>query len=100
MRDSLAPVANVMEQEKEQFLSLYPNPSTDFQTVKINGFANQNVSITLYDIQGRSFGTLYEGKLKGENAVFEFDISHLSNGMYLYDVRMDSERKALRFIKQ
>jgi hypothetical protein len=35
-----------------------------------------------------------------ENAMLEFDVSHFPNGIYLYDVRFESEHKTLRFIKK
>lgn len=62
--------------------------------------ANQNVSITLYDIQGRSHGVIFEGRLNENEHTLDLNISHLSSGFYLYDVRLETERKALRFIKQ
>jgi len=79
-------------------ISLYPNPATDLHTIKLEGFANQKVFITLYDIQGRSLGTVYDGKLL-ENSLLEFDVSHLSFGLYLYDVRLETERQTVRFLK-
>jgi len=100
MRDSTAPTVNIQELKNDNTLALYPNPSTDLQTVKINGFANQKVKITLYDIQGRSHGVVYDGKLNDQNQTVELDVSHLSSGFYLYDVRLETERRALRFIKQ
>jgi hypothetical protein len=99
-RDSTAPVVHIEEQELTNKIILYPNPSTDMHTIKIEGFANQKVFITLYDIQGRSLGTIHDGKLESENTSIELDISHLPFGLYLYDVSTETERRALRFIKQ
>ena len=98
-RDSTAPVVALEQDELNDKITLYPNPTSVSQTLKIEGFANQNVFITLYDIQGRSLGVVHEGKLEDET-VLEFNVSGLSNGFYLYDVRMETERRTLRFIKQ
>jgi hypothetical protein len=84
----------------QENIILYPNPLKDIQTIKIKGYTNQKVKITLYDTQGRSLGTVFEGKLDEENTMLEFDVSHLSNGFYLYDIQLETERRALRFIKQ
>ena len=81
-------------------VSLFPNPTTDKQKIELSGYEGKDVRIVLYDIQGRSLGTVFEGKLKSEDAMFEFDVSHLPDGIYLYDVRLEHERRALRFIKQ
>ena len=80
-------------------ISLYPNPATDKQIIELSGHEGKNAKITLYDIQGRSLGVVHEGKLEDET-VLEFNVSGLSNGFYLYDVRMETERRTLRFIKQ
>ena len=80
-------------------ISLYPNPATDKQIIKLSGHEGKNAKITLYDIQGRSLGVVHKGKLEDET-VLEFNVSGLSNGFYLYDVRMETERRTLRFIKK
>lgn len=100
-RDSIAPplVSNVEIENFNQKFNLFPNPTNNFHTVKIDGFANENISITLYDLQGRSLGIVYEGKLKSNDTSIELDVSLLPLGLYLYDVRLETERKALRFIK-
>jgi hypothetical protein len=98
--DSTAPVVHIEKEELTNNIVLYPNPSTDLHTIKLEGFANQKVFITLYDIQGRSLGIVYDGKLENDNTSIELDVFRLPFGLYLYDVRMETERKALRFIKQ
>ena len=81
-------------------ITLFPNPVTEKQTISLSGYEGKNVKITLYDIQGRSHGVVYDGKLNNQNKTLEFDVSHLSFGFYLYDVQLETERRTLKFIKQ
>jgi hypothetical protein len=82
-----------------QNIQLFPNPSNDQHQIELTGYTDQSIEIKLYDPQGRLLGNVYEGKLE-ENTMLEFDVSHLSNGFYLYDIQLETERRALRFIKQ
>ena len=83
-----------------QSIQLFPNPSIDQHKIELKGYSNQPIKIKLYDIQGRLIGNVYDGIIQGQHSLIEFDISHLSSGFYLYDVRLETERRALRFIKQ
>jgi hypothetical protein len=81
-------------------VSLFPNPTADKLTIKLSGYKGKDVRIVLYDIQGRSLGTLLEGKLNGENTTLEFDVSHLSSGVYIYNILIGNQNEVLRFIKE
>jgi hypothetical protein len=83
-----------------QSIQLFPNPSTDKHKIELKGYSKQSLKVNLYDIQGRLLGNVYDGIIDGQHQILEFDVSRLSSGVYLYDVRLESERKALRFIKQ
>jgi hypothetical protein len=83
----------------QENIILYPNPSTDMDTIKFLGFTNQNVLITLYDIQGRKIRTVFDGKINNEQHRMELNISDLKQGVYLYDIRSATEKRTLRFLK-
>jgi hypothetical protein len=83
-----------------QSIQLFPNPSTDKHKIELKGYSKQSLKVNLYDIQGRLLGNVYDGIIDGQHQILEFDVSRLSSGVYLYDVRLETERKALRFIKQ
>lgn len=72
---------NINELRIDQ-VSLYPNPASetivfDFEQLK------EDVSIEIYDINGRLLNTYKTSKNQ-----FEIDISHLSIGMYIVKMRM------------
>lgn len=73
--------------------SIYPNPSTDFVTVKANdNFSDLTYSIL--DIQGRQIS---KGEL--ENVTTSIDLSELNPGVYFLQVG-EVKRQTLKLIKK
>src|SRR5690606_12833457 len=70
-------------------LSVYPNPATDF--IKIDG-AYKLQSVTVYDMSGRKVAVAVKG-----NTV---DVTSLSNGTYIIDIKTDSGNVSEKFIKK
>ncbi len=69
-------------------------------TIKLSGLNNQNITISLLDLQGRHLGVPYNGKINSDETSIEYNVSHLSSGMYLYSIQFEGEKQTLRFIKQ
>ena len=55
----------VTEEEVLKNISVYPNPATDFTNVNINGLNNDDVSIQVFDINGKLVFTENYGQLSG-----------------------------------
>ncbi len=98
-KDSTAPIANIEKIELNKNISLYPNPTSDNQTIEIKGFGSESLSITLYDLQGRKLQDIYKGKVS-ESELFTINTSHLSSGFYIYSIVQGKERFSLKFIKR
>lgn len=67
---------------------LYPNPTTDFVTIKMSGFdfENKEGSYQLYDIQGR---LIKQSEIT--QTTTESDLSYLSSSTYILRVLFDGE---------
>lgn len=79
--------------ELQKGVSIYPNPASDYLTVALSNAAKQEVII--YNMIGEQIDALLLGL--GETSV-TYDVSGLSNGVYLMKVGKDSDQKSLRFV--
>ncbi|MBK9593357.1 MAG: T9SS type A sorting domain-containing protein [Crocinitomicaceae bacterium] len=81
-------------------MKFYPNsPSTD-QSIKIQLGQPAEVSVQLYDQQGRLVENVYSGYVYAGEIVVNSGIEHLPTGMYIYQVMIGEELKYVKFIKQ
>ena len=84
--DKTVNVANVLSQT----LKVYPNPVKDVINVSVYGSAY----VTLYDIRGNA---IYSGVVVNEGSI---DVSNLSKGIYILQVRVGAEVKSLKIVKE
>jgi hypothetical protein len=71
--------------EKVTITSIYPNPANDRVSVGINGRANTDCSFIIYDQFGKVLQK--EQKVVGGNNVVDIDISILSKGIYIIEIK-------------
>jgi len=64
----------------------YPNPFNPKTSIEIDLFIDTDVSITVYNLEGKLIQTIFNGFLVKGNHKFDFDASELSSGIYLYKV--------------
>lgn len=70
---------------------VYPNPSLDLTNVEINIPTDKNVVMEIFDMQGKSLGTVFKGLLYAGNNKVQFNIGHLSPGTYILTVSSGNE---------
>lgn len=72
----------ITENNFDQSISIYPNPTTNgLVNAKINLENTSDLNVTVYDITGRTQTSFQLKKVK--DGTFSFDLSTLSNGVYL-----------------
>jgi hypothetical protein len=78
----------------ENKITIFPNPSNDFISIKITNQTNDNFEYSILDLSGR--------KVINEKASFNSPISikNLPNGVYLFSLKYENETKTLMIIKQ
>jgi hypothetical protein len=90
----------VVENEMTNSVQVYPNPASTEQSIKIQLSQPAEVSVQLYDQQGRLVGNVYSGYVYAGEIVVNSGIEHLPSGMYIYQVMIGEELKHVKFIKQ
>ncbi len=81
-------------------ISNYPNPFISETTIEYTLTEDAKVQLTVYDITGKEIVKLVnENQAKGVHTQ-EFDASELSNGMYLYEIKVKSENSEYRKINK
>lgn len=84
-----APLVDVRTIQEFNNISVYPNPANDMVFID-NRDHNIDV-VRLFDLQSR---LISEFNLGGQS-IMQFDISHLTSGIYLVEVRKDEGEKEL-----
>jgi hypothetical protein len=91
-------VQNISPADKTASLKVYPNPMSTQGTVDYTLAAEDNITLTIYDIQGREIQNISLGKQgQGEHLV-PINTEHLSNGTYLVTVTGSNFRKTARIV--
>ena len=92
-------VVKLRDKEREEELKItveaMPNPAISFTNVIVN-FEYQDGTATLYDLNGRSLQT---HTLKGERTI-PLEVSSLPHGIYLVEIKTNTETGSVKVIKK
>ncbi len=81
-------------------LKLFPNPATTHTTVQYNLSSTSNVSLELYDINGRRISTLNQGSRPAGLHSVEMDCSNLNKGVYMVRIISNSATQTSKLVIQ
>ncbi len=70
--------------------SAYPNPFTNKTTISYNLAQNEDVNLTIYNMEGREIRTLINSNQSAGSYNEVFDANGLSNGVYIYKLQTSS----------
>lgn len=86
--------ASISENGGESPLAIWPNPATDHLFVQ---FAPAETSqLAVYDLNGRQ---VWQQNLSGTQAPAQVDLTSLSNGMYVLEIRNAQTTERIKFLK-
>jgi hypothetical protein len=74
-------------------ISVYPNPTNNFLTVKRT--SDRLASFSIYDMHGKKLKTI-----NSRDRFTKIDVSILSSGLYFIEVRTSNSKEIQRFIKK
>jgi flagellar hook assembly protein FlgD len=75
-----------------------PNPSSGFTVIRYSVPAKTQVTLTLYDMQGRLVRVLVKGTREAGEHSLEVDTRNLGKGMYFYRMSADGFSSSKRLI--
>ncbi len=85
-----------IEEGEEILLNIFPNPTTGFLTLHVNELYNENSTILINDINGR---TLFSQRIN--NVQTQIDLSSYEAGTYIFRILLESkELKKFKIIKK
>jgi len=72
-------------------ISVNPNPVSSQVTFDINLSKTENFAIEIYNAAGQLVEMVFEGKLTTGNNKVNYNVDHLSSGLYIYKITNDKE---------
>lgn len=97
--DSVDVISSITNIEKEETITIFPNPVSEKLTIGYNNLPNkENITITIHDHLGRLIGLYDEFFSTSQN---EIDVHHLTAGMYYLSIKNQTQIIFTdKFIKQ
>jgi len=79
---------------KEFYLSQnYPNPFNPFTSIRISIPEPTNIKLTIYNMLGQKFGTIFDGFVTAGNYLFRIRGDILPSGIYFYELKTSKYHK-------
>ena len=79
-------------------LSVYPNPAASETSLNLSIVETQDVTLSVFDINGRLMNSLPQGKLIPGDYRVDMNVSDFAEGTYLITVQAGVQTKTIRFI--
>lgn len=80
--------------------SIYPNPTTNNQTLEIKNVPKNKVTIHLYDFSGKLITQISTEELDQDNLKITLPTASLTDGVYVYQIEIDEYLGYYKFVKQ
>jgi len=91
----------MVSKEELSNISIYPNPTTDVINIKIEGEqAGNNVSASVYDLNGRLVNKLVSGKKFSGTTTLKWNGEEAKNGVYIVSIVLNGRHYSQRIVKQ
>ena len=78
-------------------LTVYPNPANEFTSIKVQLKNEQNVSLKLIDMNGRTVASRNYGQMNGASEI-QLNTSNFEAGLYLIQLTLDNSIVSRRLI--
>lgn len=78
-------------------LTVYPNPADEFTSIKVQLKNEQNVTLKLIDMNGRTVASRNYGQMNGASEI-QLNTSHFEAGIYLIQLTLDNNIVSRRLI--
>lgn len=89
----------IKEESKEiKHVKLYPNPTGGHIQLDIELYKEADLQVEIYDIMGQRQNVHKQGK-NSDQYQFEFNLNHLTDGIYFITIRTENGMNSVRFIK-
>ncbi len=72
-----------IQEIKENQLNIYPNPAQHTATFKISSLEEDNISIDIYDINGKHIGNVHNGNISKGTSYINIDIANYPAANYI-----------------
>lgn len=96
-----ASTTNIVLEDKNNLVSVYPNPFNNVFTISYQIKGESTVSIKIVDNQGKEVSLLANKDLKSKGMhQVNFNAEHLARGIYYYTIETDEYFKDGKIIKQ
>jgi hypothetical protein len=87
--------------QKDDFLTVFPNPTSDLINIIYSCSDKQSITIKLIDpVSGKKIKTIFTGDINSEIYMTDLDISNLSSGLYVILIQTEKEMISEKFIKR
>lgn len=87
-------------QKQDVLLSVYPNPSYDYITYQYNNAYSGNVSVEVYDMQGKLiYNEINENTAQGVSKGY-LNTSEFKSGIYFIKIITSESSQTFKFVKQ
>lgn len=87
----------VSPSQVDESLSIFPNPAKEFTSIKINLKKEQQVSMKLIDIHGRTVASRNYGQMNGASEI-QLNTNNFEAGLYLIQLTLDNTIVSRRLI--
>ena len=91
-------LSNISIPEGISIASVYPNPFNPFTNIQFTVEKKANVSIQIYDINGRFIETIVNKKYSSGTYSIKFDANNYASGLYFYRLKSGTEMQVKQLI--
>ena len=75
------------------------NPDGSSLEVKNRKGINENITVNLYDLNGKLIQEIWNGQLGKNSSIFPINVTSLNSGVYMINLTVDNKKQTLKFIK-
>ena len=80
-----------IEENNENFVNIYPNPSKDYTNISLNLSTNKSVNINIFNTLGQFVDGFNKGLMSAGNHNIMLEVDHLVEGLYYIEINLGDE---------